>query len=362
MSFTRLFQYLLGFAVLLGACEKDLPIGTNGTFHEKNGATPYYLEIPDRFPEYSIPENNLLTEEGIALGKRLFYERLLSRNRNVSCGSCHRQENAFTDPRRKSIGTNGEESSMHSMALFNLAWQPHFFWDGRSPSLERQALDPVVNPLEMDMTWPEVESRLNNHPEYPELFFEAFGTDIIDSTLVAKAIAQFEYTIISANSKWDRYQRGEVNLTPIEAEGLRIFKGLKKGEGDCTHCHSDINPHVGDFVMRNNGLDSDSELKPGFADVTGQARDYGKFKTPSLRNLAFTAPYMHDGRFESLRDVLDFYSEEVHFNRTVDPLMEFASEGGVELSEESKDALIAFLLTLSDSSLISNPDFARPRP
>lgn len=357
----RLFSItLLITAILIGSCEKDLPLKSGGTYINEDGPTPYYLIIPTGFTEHRILESNLLTEEGIELGRKLFYEPLLSRNRNISCGSCHIQENAFTDPLSLSIGTNGEESSMHSMALFNLAWQPHYFWDGRVKTLETQALKPVINPLEMDMTWPEVESRLNNHPEYPDLFAKAFGTDVIDSTLITRAIAQFEYTLVSSDSKWDRYLKDEVSLSPLEEKGRQLFVGLEKGTGDCTHCHSDINPHVGDFIVRNNGLDSDQDLKPGYFNVSGLQRDFGKFKTPSLRNLAYTAPYMHDGRFQTLRDVLDFYSEGVHFNRTVDPLMEFANEGGVELSEESKDALIAFLLTMTDSSLVKNPDFSDP--
>jgi cytochrome c peroxidase len=350
--------FIIGY--FFSSCEKDIPLSNGTTFTDGNGPSPYYLAIPDGFGEYRIPESNLLTKEGVELGRRLFYEPLLSRNKNVSCGTCHKQANAFTDPLKLSLGTNGDESAMHSMALFNLAWQPHYFWNGREKTLEGQALKPVVNPLEMDMTWPEVESRLNSHSEYPGLFQEALGTDVIDSNLVTSAIAQFEYTIVSADSKWDRYLRNEVELSPMEEKGRKLFVGLESGTGDCTHCHSDINPHIGDFFMRNNGLDSDEDLKSGFSEVTGLSRDFGKFKTPSLRNLAFSAPYMHDGRFENLRDVLDFYSEEVHFNRTVDPLMEFANEGGVQLSEDSKDALIAFLLTMSDSSLVTNPDYSDP--
>lgn len=346
--------------LVLVSCEKDVTIVGGKTFSEKDGATPYYIEIPDGFPEYLIPESNLPTVEGIELGRKLFYDPILSRNNNISCGSCHQQEHGFSDPKRLSIGTNNEESEFHSMSIVNLAWQPRFFWNGRENSLEKQALAPVVNPLEMDMTWPEVEQRLNTHAVYPKLFLEAFGSEVIDSSLVTQAIAQFEYTIISANSKWDRYRRNEIELSPLEEKGRQIFTSLEKHNGDCTHCHSDIDPLVGDFVMRNNGLDSDADLKPGYSSVTELDRDFGKFKTPSLRNLAFTAPYMHDGRFETLRDVLDFYSRGVHFNRTVDPLMEYANEGGVDMSEESKDALIAFLLTLTDSTLISNPAFSDP--
>lgn len=343
---------------LLFGCAKDELESSDLIRDNLSGPRPYFLKVPEGFPDYFLDEENRLSHEGIALGRRLFYDPILSRNNNISCGSCHKQENAFSDPGKKSIGTHGEETGFHSMPLFNIAWMDRFFWDGRAPSREIQALKPVTNPLEMDMTWQEAVERLKKHEEYPALFEKAFGTGEIDSMLVARALVQFEMTIVSANSKFDRYNRGEAEFTPLESMGYDIFASFDRG--DCTHCHLLQNPQLADNSFHNNGLDAEEDLKPGLYNVTGIAQDYGKFKTPSLRNLAFTAPYMHDGRFATLEEVVNFYSSGVHKNSTVDPLMEFAHQGGVQLDSLEKKALIAFLLTLSDSSLITHPAFSDP--
>lgn len=350
---------VLAVAFALAACSKDPIIGNNGLLNDNpKGPTPYYLKIPPNFPDYFLDEDKRLTEEGIALGRMLFYDPILSRNKNVSCASCHKQENAFSDPRPKSVGTHGDETKFHSMPLANIAWMDQFFWDGRAPTREAQALQPVVNPVEMDMTWPEAVERLQNHPEYPHLFKAAFGTDRIDSNLVTQALVQFEMTIVSADSKFDRYLRGETTLTPTEDSGYTAFLDL--GGGDCIHCHHPTNPHFADNTFHNNGLDSQDKVLSGLMAVTGNAEDEGKFKTPSLRNLAFTAPYMHDGRFETLEEVLDFYSTGVNHYPTVDPKMEFSHVGGVHLSPDQKRQIIAFLLTLTDSSVVKNPAYADP--
>lgn len=353
---------ILSLVVLMLAitrCAKDDLRPGGLTIDEARGPKPYFLEVPENFPDYFLSEENRLSYEGIALGRKLFYDPILSRNNDISCASCHLQENAFSDPRQFSIGTHGGETGFHSMPLFNIAWMDQFFWNGRAPSRESQALQPVVNPVEMDLTWAEAAERLNNHPEYPELFKKAFLTSEVDSDLVVKALVQFEMTIVSADSPYDHYVRGDMDaLTDLEKRGLEVFSDLRLG--DCTHCHQLANPQLADNDFHNNGLDSDADLKPGLYEVTGKEKDFGKFKTPSLRNLAFTAPYMHDGRFETLEEVVEFYSTGVHFNRTVDPLMEFAYQGGVQLVEDDKKALVAFLLSLSDSSLIINPQLSAP--
>jgi len=325
---------------------------------DASGPRPYFLKVPEGFPDYFLDEQNRLSYEGIELGRRLFYDPILSRNNNISCGSCHIQEYAFSDPRKKSIGTHGDETGFHSMPLFNIAWMDRFFWDGRAPTREAQALKPVVSHAEMDMKWTEVAERLKKHPEYPRLFKKAFGDAEIDSSLVTKALVQFEMTIVSANSKFDRFLRGETELTPMENLGYEVFSSFARG--DCTHCHLLQNPQLADNSFHNNGLDKDGEVKPGLYNVTGIMQDYGKFKTPSLRNLAFTAPYMHDGRFATLEQVINFYSSGVHTNSTVDPLMQFAFQGGVQLDTVEKQAIIAFLLTLTDSSLVTNPAYSNP--
>lgn len=304
-----------------------------------------------------IPIDNLQTIEGIALGKKLFFDPILSNNNTQACADCHAPENAFTDSDRFSDGIDGLFGNRNSMPLFNLAWNydEKFFWDGNSFSLEHQALIPVTDPIEMNSTWGQVEQKLQNHLEYPNLFNAAFGTSTIDSSLVTKAIAQFERTLISSNSKFDKFLLGEINLTDKELNGFNVF--MDESRGDCFHCHgSDKNPLWTDNMFHNNGLDEIfSDL--GLGAVTGDPADNGKFKSPSLRNLEFTAPYMHDGRFAKLEDVINHYSEGLKNSSTIDPLMKKVAQGGVGLSEQDKSDLKAFLLTLSDYEFINNPAF-----
>lgn len=345
-----LILLIVGLAVGLTNCEKDAPIVDDSLKDNTEGPTPYYLKIPPGFPDYFLEAENRLTEEGVALGRKLFFDPILSRNENVSCGSCHFQSSAFSDPRSKSAGTNGEQTKFHSMPIFNMAWMNEFFWNGRAKSREEQALQPVVNPVEMDLTWPEAIARLQESEEYPSLFEAAFGSTEIDSNLVAQAMVQYEMTLVSADSKFDRWLRGEAELTEQEQIGQIIFNSE---QADCFHCHGTI--LATDNSFRNNGLDDDTDLQPGLMEVTGRIEDEGKFKTPSLRNLAFTAPYMHDGRFQTIEEVVDFYSEGVHDNRNVEVLMEFAFQGGVQLTQDEKDALVAFLLTMTDSTFVNDP-------
>ena len=336
------------------ACNKD----DNGGGYT---ATPLNLEIPAFFEENIlppiIPDDNPMSVEGVALGKKLFFDPILSANNTQSCADCHSPQNGFSDARQFSIGITGEAGNRNSMPLQNLAWNYNgkFFWDGRAGSLEDQIFEPVTNPIEMANTWPNAVASLQNSTEYPVLFDDAFGTTTIDSTMVSKAIAQFMRTLISANSRFDQFQRGEIELSPSEANGLNVF--LDESRGDCFHCHGNpLNPLWTDNIFHNNGLD-EFFIDKGLSIVTGDPRDDGKFKTPSLRNLAFTAPYMHDGRFETLDEVINHYSEGLVYSETVDPLMKAVGEGGVHLSEEDKADLKAFLLSLSDPSFINNPDF-----
>lgn len=322
---------------------------------------PYNLEIPPLIEqlliEPQIPTNNPLTVEGVALGKRLFFDKLLSGDNSLACVSCHSPSKSFSDNLPNSIGIDGIPGTRNSMPLFNLAWNfsDRFAWDGKELGLERQAFEPVTNPIEMHSNWTDVANKLQNHAEYPDLFFQAFGTRTIDSTLVTKAIAQFERTLISGNSKFDQYLEGKAELTPQELNGFNVF--MLEEKGDCFHCHgSDANPLWTDNDFHNNGLDAVfTDL--GLGAVTGDPNDNAKFRTPSLRNLAFTAPYMHDGRFATLDEVINFYSEGLQISPTIDPLMKSAAQGGVQLSAQDKADLKAFLLTLSDNEFVSNPDF-----
>ncbi|RBW61011.1 cytochrome-c peroxidase [Tenacibaculum sp. E3R01] len=322
---------------------------------------PTELEIPEILKQKLIapviPSTNPLTEEGIALGKKLFFDKLLSKNNTQSCASCHNPQKAFSDETRFSDGVDGVFGKRNSMPLFNLAWNfdDRFTWDGKELSLERQAFEPVRNPIEMHSIWADVEKKLQKHSEYPILFKQAFGTSKIDSTLVTKAIAQFERTLISANSKFDKHLLGKAQLTPEELNGFNVF--MDENKGDCFHCHgSNNNPLWTDNKFHNNGLDNVfADL--GFGKVTGDSNDNGKFKTPSLRNLAFTAPYMHDGRFSTLEEVINHYSEGLKSSPTIDPLMKKVDKGGVQLTEKDKADLKAFLLSLSDYDFINNTKF-----
>ena len=319
------------------------------------------IEIPEVFLNRIIPpvipNNNQLTQEGIALGKRLFFDPILSGDQSIACASCHAPQNAFSDTSATSTGIDGINGIRNAMPLFNLAWNynERFTWDGKELSLELQALEPVQNPIEMHSNWVNVVERLENHDEYPELFRQAFETTEITKELAAKALAQFQRTLISANSKFDKYTLGIEDLSEQELNGLTIF--LSEDKGDCFHCHgTPQNPLWTDNDFHNNGLDT-AFTDLGLGTVTGNQNDNGKFRTPSLRNLSFTAPYMHDGRFLTLDEVIDFYSEGLQNSPTIDPLMKKVNQGGVQLTQQEKTDLKAFLLTLNDYSFTENPDF-----
>jgi len=323
--------------------------------------TPKSLDIPQIFLENIIapiiPTDNPQTLEGIALGKKLFFDKILSANGTQACASCHSPQNAFTDNTSTSDGIDGVFGTRNSMPLFNLAWNyaERFNWDGTALSLERQAIEPVENPIELHSNWEDVVDRLQSHPEYPELFRLAFKTSSITKELTTKALAQFERTLISANSKFDRFSLGQTNLTSQELNGLDVF--LREDKGDCFHCHGNPNnPLWTDNIFHNNGLDA-TFLDLGLGAVSGDPNDNGKFKSPSLRNLAYTAPYMHDGRFSTLDDVINHYSEGLQNSVTIDPLMKNIDTGGVQLSDQDKADLKAFLLSLSDPTFINNITF-----
>ena len=326
-----------------------------------NQPTPMPLEIPEIFSDYIldpvIPIDNPQTVEGVALGKKLFFDPILSGDNTQACADCHKPQNAFTDNSRFSDGIDGVFGNRNSMPLFNLAWNynDRFFWDGRTLSLEHQALEPVTNPIEMHNTWEVVVDRLSQHPEYPQLFNNAFGEGSITKEKTTKAIAQFERTLISANSKFDRFLLGEATLTPEEQNGFDVF--MDESRGDCFHCHGNPNnPLWTNNAFHNNGLDA-TFTDLGLGEVTGDPGDNGKFRSPSLRNLAYTAPYMHDGRFATLDEVINHYSEGLQNSPTIDPLMKKVNQGGVQLTDQDKADLKAFLLSLSDPSFINNPDF-----
>lgn len=330
--------------------------------------TPYVLNEPSHFTKMEIPTNNPMTEEGVLLGRHLFYEERLSGDNTMSCASCHAPSLSFSDGEVTSTGIDGIAGTRNSMALINLGYQHFFFWDGRSKTLEEQILEPVPNPIEMHESWTNAILKLKDDANYNAMFFEAFGTTDYDSTHVAKAMAQFIRTLISGDAEYDLLYKVENGIaltdaetvrfnaiTNQELEGYELFKSLNGA--DCIHCHS--GPMAQIEGLRNNGLDA-TFTDLGRAEVTGNVNDEGKFKVPTLRNIALTAPYMHDGRFATLDEVIDHYSTGIQQSPTLDPMIEFAFQGGVQLDEFEKAALKAFLYCLTDSSFITNPAFSDP--
>ena len=356
-------SFMLLLLVILVGCQDD-DMGDMEVFDP----TPFELVLPavlEPFePLMKIPDDNPLTVEGVALGRKLFFEPRLSADGTLSCAGCHIPGKSFAENEQFSTGIDGIEGTRNAQNIVNLSWMNSLFWDGRAKSIEEQALEPVVNPIEMHNRWSDVENELMSDDEYRQLFKAAFGTDNIDSMLVVKAIAQFERTLISGNSAFDKHLNEEPTGWRQEdfnaaLRGLDVFMAEEKG--DCFHCHGDpTNPFWTDNLFHNNGLEETfSDL--GLGAITGSEADNGKFKTPTLRNLLFTAPYMHDGRFNSLEEVVEHYSTGLKNSPTIDPLMKNIDQGGVQLSPQDKSDLIMFMKSLTDSSFITNPDLQDPQ-
>jgi cytochrome c peroxidase len=331
---------------------------------------------PFVFGNFRLPADNALTQEAVRLGRRLFYDKRLSGDNTVSCSTCHIQQLAFTDGRARAVGISGELLEFNSMSLANLMWGArHFFWNGRADSLEEQALIPIQHPDEMAQNLDELIDELKADDTYPDLFRRAYGK--ISAGNIARALAGFERTLISADSKYDQYLRGELRLSAEEELGRKLFMAhpdvkVSQRGANCIDCHSQFltsgfNAQFDGFL--NNGLDTEAMLKPGLQLVTGQVADRGKFKVPTLRNIALTAPYMHDGRFSTLEQVLDHYNEGIRFSDTLSPLIMEADNQqqdavniriSLNLNESEKRAVIAFLHTLTDHSFITEGKFSNP--
>lgn len=295
--------------------------------------TPYNLIIPAGFPDIVIPEDNALTTQGVALGKMLYYDNILDENQARSCASCHLQEQSFS-------------SQPNVLPHVNLAWNHKWLWKA---DVEGSLED--IMAFEVEDFFKTNLDNLNTHPEYPQLFKNTFNVDEITFYDVERALAQFLRTLVSGDSKFDKVQRGETQFSNDEALGFDLFFSER---GDCFHCHGTV--FFSDNNLHNNALDSNPD--PGYYEVTGNPLDYGKFKSPTLRNIEYTAPYMHNGNYATLEDVVDFYSEGLQPSSTVDPLMKQLNNGGLQLTIEEKEAMVAFLKTLSDQNFIDNPAFS----
>ncbi|MDP1728239.1 MAG: cytochrome c peroxidase [Bacteroidota bacterium] len=361
----RLAVILFFICIIITACRKDSQIGDPFAYDP----TPYKFNIPLTYgwSLFPVPADNPQTEAGVRLGRKLFFEPMLSANNGKSCASCHNPAFAFSDNGNAfSEGVTGEKGTRNAMPLFNLGWTDkynltihRYFWDGGANDLERQAIGPITSPIEMAANLNDVTRKLQNHPEYPGLFRKAFGSDSITTSKLTKALSQFERTLISSNSPYDKAERKERLRTQSEHNGMIIY--ISESKGDCFHCHGNLSaPFFTDFSFHNNGLDKVSSDQ-GLARITGKAEDMGKFKVPSLRNLVFTAPYMHDGRFKTLQEVVEFYNSGTQNAATVSPFISkhFAA-GGLNLTPQDKIDLLTFLISLSDTSFVLNSKYSEP--
>ncbi|MFN8398021.1 MAG: cytochrome c peroxidase [Bacteroidia bacterium] len=323
---------------------------------QDNAPTPLTLETPSNLPPITIPEDNPLTVEGVELGRHLFYEPMLSADNTQSCGTCHVQEFGFSDRGRQfSTGIDGLQGDKNAMAIINLGWAQEFFWDGRAAGMENQARLPVINPIEMHESWPNVVAKLQATTKYPAMFEAAFETDQITEDLVVKAIAQFERTMITGNSDYDKFTRGEQSsFSQAAYRGMQVFFTER---GDCFHCHTvDL---LTTFEYHNNGLDATfTSANIGRAAVTGRSSDTGKFKVPSLHNVEVSGPYMHDGRFATLEEVIEHYNSGIKRSPTLSP--QIKKPDGLFLTEQEKSDLLAFLKSLTDHEFLTNPAFSDP--
>lgn len=337
-SIFRWFWIMIPFALLasMTACDPE------------ESFTPYKLEIPENFPAPVIPMDNPLTEEKVNLGKALFFDPILSRDSSVSCASCHEQKLAFTDGKSLAIGIDDKIVPRNSMPLFNLIYAPELFWDGANPSLETQAIHPIVAENEMDADLNLILERLQRNSRYGSLIEDAYGEAINGENIAAflvDALASYQRTLISGNSPYDRFVLGDSSaLNEEEKRGMALFFNHERGE--CFHCHTE--PFFTDFTYQNNGLYEEYKDE-GRKRVTGRDNDEGKFKVPSLRNIEYTAPYMHDGSMASLEEVVDHYAKGGNKHRNQSILLD-----NIEFSESEKQDLIAFLKALSDDEFINN--------
>lgn len=360
-------KYILLCAALLSAiiysCKKDAD--DDDTQAVVFDGTLYDLPYGD-FPEPDIADDNELTVQGVKLGRLLFHDTRLSKDGSQSCASCHRQVDAFSDTAQFSIGVEGMEGGRQAMAIFNMAWHTNeFFWDGRAHLLRDQALLPIQDPLEMNETLDNVIAKVSASQTYKNQFMRTFGSETVTSERISLALEQFMNSIVSNNSKYDQYLAGEVELTESEERGRLLFETEynpffpDKSGADCAHCHGGFNFENDDYM--NNGLDADGQMEDfGRENATEDPADRGKFKVPSLRNVAVTPPYMHDGRFQTLEEVIDHYNDGVQESATLDPAIATTVEQGLLLTDQDKEDLLNFLHTLTDYDYLSNPEYNSP--
>ncbi len=346
------FVILVTLIVVI-SCQKNVSLPGKYT------ATPYELKVPKGFPTPVIPVENPMTVEGVNLGHMLYFDPILSSN-GKSCNTCHTKEWSFSSP--LFVSKTGIKTSVPPH--LNLAWNPEYNWDGSAPKLD---LLPLADfgPDFFNTNMSDLVQKIKSHPKYPFMFKQAFNVDDVAKLSsdelqlkIVYALSQFMRTMISSNSKCDKMFRREVNFTPEELDGFQTFSTER---GDCFHCHG--YPLFSNNSFNNNGLDSvHLGADVGLFAVTKNEYDKGKFSAPTLRNIELTAPYMHDGRFQTLEEVVEFYNSGVHWNSpNIDPLMtKSAKIYGLNLSTTQKANLVKFLKTLTDTTYLNNPEFANP--
>lgn len=362
----KIRSYILFFVIASAtviSCERDDTSVSQDLIDIPYEPMTYHIDVPEGFPILEIPDDNPITVEGVELGRRLFYDKILSRDSTLSCASCHIPELAFTDGKARSPGINGQIGRRSSMSLVNVGFYYNgLFWDGRVATLELQSLHPIEDPVELGFDLEDLLDKLKSHDGYAERFRKAFGISDrsqITRELVGKALAQFERIIISGNSKYDKFVRDEIVLSDEESLGHSMFFDFDDGlkDAECSHCHSA--PLFTANTYHNNGLDSVGNDYSLFQDIglgiNGIVGDTGKFRTPTLRNIEITAPYMHDGRFETLVDVMNHYNAGVMPARNKDVLV-----SNLLINEEQQEAIVAFMKTLTDTSYLLIPEVTDP--
>jgi len=307
--------------------------------------TPYTLQLPEGFVPPTIPADNQLTRERIELGKKLFYDPILSRDTTISCATCHLPSKAFADNLPVAVGIHGREGFRNSPSLANVAWHPYFFREGGSPNLEAQALGPIADEFEMDLTIAEAAERLRNDEEYIEMSENAYDREP-NAYVISRALASFQRILVSSDAPYDQYFRGdETALTPQQNNGKELFFNQLQ----CATCHTGFN--FTNYNFENNGL-YQNYADEGRARFTTQPNDIGKFKTPSLRNVALTPPYMHDGSLPTLESVIEHYNSGGNIHPNKNPLIQ-----PLNLNTQQKSDLISFLQSLTDQTFINNPEY-----
>ena len=357
----KIFAFLF-ILIVLESCEDDIDQGRSLT-HIAYAPTSFEPDYPETFPKLEIPVNNPLTMEKIVLGQHLFFDPILSADSTMSCASCHDPSLAFTDALEFSAGIDGLFGTRSSMSLVNTGFFYNgLFWDGQVTSLEAQALLPVEDPIELHNNWPNLMAKLKDHDFYPEMFREAFGitsTSQMTKGMAARAIASYERVLISGNSKFDRWLMDLDALTDEELEGMEMYfdRNPDLPDAECAHCHESPLMSTNDYF--NNGITEVNDLSNfpdvGYAATTGNPLDSGKFRAPSLRNITLTAPYMHDGRFKTIKEVLEHYNSGGHPSPNKDPLVL-----PLGLNEQQIENLESFLHTLVDTSYLEKAYVTNP--